>query len=190
MTTAHFNMILIQDNYFDEKIFSQIKEYAEQDFQIIKLGEKEFSALPTPTDLLPILNLKGYKLILTFIRSAHKDFDNELRIHADNVINNEKSDLASVFYISGNEVSKNGTAFYKHHYYGKKLPKDISNKDFDQLITEDSKDRKKWTIQDIVVSVPNRMLTYDSNYFHSKFPEKIDTGVRKVMVCFYKKINQ
>ena len=180
-------MIFIQDDYFESETFKMIQEYCEQEFRIVTAGEKDFSILDTPNELIPLLQVEGYDLILTFIRSAHKEFDTDLRIHADSIINGHKTALAKVFYISGDEVSKNGTAFYKHNHYGKTLPKDVSDEDFDRLINEDSNDHKQWVKQDIVVGIPNRMLTYDSNYFHSKFPSKIERGVRKVLVCFYKK---
>lgn len=181
-------MIQIIDNYFDEKSFQTIKEYCKKDFKIIKLGEKEFSVLETPDIIIPALQINGFKLITTFIRSAYKGFDNEHRIHADNVIEGYKTDLASVFYISGDEVCDNGTAFFKHHKYGRELPKDVTNQEFDRLIKEDSNDMSKWEMQDFVKGIPNRMVMYSSNIFHSKFPDEIDRGVRKVMVNFYSKI--
>ena len=179
-------MILIQDEYFDEKTFKAIQEYCNQDFKIIKRGEKDFSVLETPIDLIPVLQKKGYKLIKTFIRSASSDFDTDLRIHADNIIEGHKTALASVFYINGQEVSTNGTCFYDHQLYGQKLP-DVSNEEFDRLITNDSNDSNKWVMTDMVFSRPNRMLLYDSQMFHAKFPQKIEKGTRKVMVCFYSK---
>lgn len=181
-------MIFIQDNYFEPETFKMIQEYCENEFQIVKMGEKEFSVLRTPDELIPLLQVSGYELVLTFIRSAHKDFDSDLRIHADNIIEGHKTALASVFYISGDEVSTNGTAFYKHLHYGRNLPENISNEEFDELIKNDSNDYRKWTKEDIIIGVPNRLLTYDSNRFHSKFPSKIDRGIRKVMVSFYKKL--
>lgn len=181
-------MIFIQDDYFEDETFKAIQEYAKSEFRIVKAGDKEFSVLDTPEQLIPLLQMDGYKLILTFIRSAHKDFDTDLRIHADNIINGEKAEMASMFYISGDEVSTNGTAFYTHNHYGRKLPADISNDEFDRLILEDSNDSKQWRKQDIVIGVPNRRLLYDANYFHSKFPQVIKKGVRKVLVCFYSKL--
>lgn len=180
-------MFFVQDNYFDEETFKAIQDYCQNEFKIVTVGEKDFSILETPSNLIPLLQKKGYELILTFIRNAHKDFDNEYRIHADNIINGQQTSLASVFYINNeNEVSNHGTCFYRHKKYGIKLPENVSNEEFDRLITEDSNDLKKWIKQDTIKGIPNRMLTYDSNYFHSKHPNKIEKGVRKVLVCFYK----
>jgi len=181
-------MIYVVDNYLDQNTFKSLQEYCNTTpFEIITLGEKQFSVLETPQSLIPLFQMEKHTLITTFIRSAHKEFDTDLRIHSDNVINGHKTALACVFYISGSEVSKNGTAFYHHTKYGKQLPDNISAEEFDRLITEDSNDRHKWKQKDIIVSEPNRLLVYNSNYFHSKFPQVIDRGVRQVLVCFYTK---
>jgi hypothetical protein len=137
---------------------------------------------------LEYLQIPNYELHLTFIRSANKDFDNDLRIHADNIIEGKKTALASVLYIStGAETSANGTAFWKHHKHGLKLPEDVTNEEFDRLLTEDSNDLKKWDLVNIAWAVPNRRVLYDSNLFHSKWPAEISVGTRIVLVCFYTK---
>lgn len=180
-------MIYIQDNFLQKPIFNKLQEYCNQDFKIITVGNKKYSTLPTPNQLLPLLQIDGYSLTLTFIRSAYKTFDTDLRIHADNIINGKKTHLASVLYINDNSVTKNGTAFYKHIKYGRELPENVTNSEFDYLINNDANDSGKWNIQDIVVSVPNRLLTYKASYFHAKYPSVIDKGVRKVLVAFYSK---
>lgn len=182
-------MFYVQDNYFQKEAFQSIQKYCENEFEIVEVGGKKFSLLQTPEQLLQFLQKTGYEITLTFIRSAHKDFDTDLRIHADNIINGKKTALASVFYInSEDEVDRHGTRFHKHHKYGSRLPDNVSNKEFDRLLKEDSNDPEKWTTTDIIIGEPNRMLTYEANYFHSKFPSKIERGTRKVLVCFYAKL--
>tara|TARA_R110000823_G_scaffold290390_1_gene408676 strand:- start:285 stop:839 length:555 start_codon:yes stop_codon:yes gene_type:complete len=183
-------MIYIQDNYFEEETFKALQDYAfNNDFVIKKAGEKEFSVLDTPESLIPILQINGHKLILTFIRKAYKGFDNELRIHADNIISGYKTALASVIYINDNlGVTVNGTSFYRHNKYGFKLPEDVTDKEFDRIIIEDSNDLSKWEKEtSSVSSYPNRRVLYDSNYFHSKYPNEIKEGERIVLVNFYTK---
>jgi len=179
--------ILIRDNYLPEAAFVDLQEYCnELTFQIVNIGGKEFSTLFTPKYLYEFLQIDDHELILTFIRSAHKDFDTDLRIHADNIINGRKPSLAAVLYVNNPEdVSSNGTAFWTHHKYGKSLESNVSNEEFDRLLIEDANDESKWTKTDYVSNVPNRLLVYPSNYFHSKYPAKIENGVRKVLVCFY-----
>tara|TARA_R110000772_G_scaffold35637_9_gene85854 strand:+ start:4169 stop:4723 length:555 start_codon:yes stop_codon:yes gene_type:complete len=183
-------MIFVQDNFFAEKTFIALQKYAKNNpFNIQKAGKKEFSVLQTPDDIIPILNINGHKLVFTFIRKAYKGFDNELRIHADNIINGHKTALASVLYINENEgVTVNGTAFYRHKKYGNKLPEDVTDVEFDRIIREDSNDPLKWEDEkDSISSRPNRRVLYDSNYFHSKFPNEIKEGERIVLVNFYAK---
>lgn len=83
-------------------------------------------------------------------------------------------------------ASENGTAFWEHHTHGVELPKDVTNEEFDRLITEDSNDLSKWTFRSVYYSEPNKLLTYSSNLFHSKYPAKITHGERIVLVAFYK----
>jgi len=179
----------VTDNFLPIGAFEDLQEYCnESDFQIVKLGEKEFSVLTTPRYLLEFFQIPGHELVLTFIRSAKKDFDNDIRIHADNIIEGKKTALASVLYINPEgTVSKNGTAFWRHNEYGYELPKDVSNEEFDRLITEDSNDLSKWEQLDTIYARPNRRLLYNSNLFHSKYPSKITEGTRIVLVCFYAK---
>lgn len=179
----------ITDNFLPPKAFQDLQQYCNSnDFQIVTLGEKQFSVLETPNALLEFFKIPNHNLILTFIRSAKNDFDTDLRIHADNIINGHKTALASVLYINDeNEVSKNGTTFWKHHIHGHELQKEVSTEEFDRLITQDSNDPSKWEQTDIVFARPNRQLLYNSNSFHSKWPAKIDKGKRKVLVCFYSK---
>ncbi|MGS4345111.1 hypothetical protein ACKUSY_05765 [Myroides odoratus] len=179
----------IEDNFLPQELFEELQNYClNTDFQRIKLGEKEFDILETPNEILPFLESEGHELIVTFIRQATPDFDTDLRIHADNYIQGEKTVLAKVLYINPKDgTTENGTAFWKHHIHGEELPEDVTNEEFDRLITEDANDWQKWSIQQILFSEPNRLVTYKSNLFHSKFPAKIHNGKRIVLVAFYKK---
>jgi len=180
-------MIQITDSFLPENAFLDLQDYCrENKFEIVSLGEKPFSVLQTPKYLYEFLQIPDHVLVLTFIRSANADFDNELRIHADNIINGHKTVGASVLYINDrSEVSENGTAFWLHEKHGQSLPADVSNEEFDRLLKEDANDESKWTKTDYVSAFPNRQLLYPSQYFHSKYPAKIEKGERMVLVCFY-----
>lgn len=182
-------MIQISDNFLPREVFENLQEYCYgNDFKIVEIGEKKFSVLQTPDELLQYLQVDGHQLILTFIRNAYESFDTDLRIHADNIINGHKTSIASVLYLNRpEEVSSNGTAFWNHINYGLTLPDNTSEEEFNRLITEDSNDISKWCKAGLIYSVPNRMVVYQSNYFHSKWPKVIEKGTRIVLVCFYKK---
>jgi len=179
----------VTDSFLPENVFQYLREYSKpENFQIVKAGDKEYSVIETPEIILDYLEIPGYEMIMTFIRSAYQGFDNDLRIHADNIIQGKKTALASVLYISTSaETSTNGTAFWKHHNYGLNLPEDVTNEEFDRLLTEDSNDPHKWELQEIVWADANRQVVYDSNSFHSKWPQEITVGTRMVLVCFYEK---
>ena len=96
----------------------------------------------------------------------------------------------SVLYINDPKgVSENGTAFYSHHIHGNSLSDNAKEEEYNRLILEDSNNESKWKLTDFVESKPNRLLSYNSSLFHSKYPKQIKTGTRIVLVAFYKKIN-
>jgi hypothetical protein len=182
-------MLFIKYDYLPKSIFTDLQNYClESQFEIKKAGNKHYSVLETPKEILPYLQADGYKVILSFIRSAYKGFDDILRVHADGIINNQKTDLASVLYINENTITENGTKFYKHHKYGLKLPSDISNIEYDRLILEDSNDASKWSEVDKIQAAPNKLLMYNANLFHAKYPSEIKKGTRIILVSFYKKL--
>lgn len=179
----------IDDNFLPEELFKQLQYHcSKHDFRIVEVGAKLFSILETPLEIIDLIQEKEHDLILTFIREAHDGFDNDFRIHADGIINGKKCDVAKVFYINNLEgVTENGTAFWKHHIHGVELPKDVTNEEFDRLLTEDANNLDLWEQIDFVAAKPNRMLTYKSNNFHSKYPSNIKEGIRIVLVAFYSK---
>lgn len=181
----------ITDNFLPKEVFENLQKYCkENEFNIVQAGEKEFSILEVPQEIYPYLEIEGHEIILSFIRNAYKDFDNEERIHCDGIILNRQTNKAAVLYINNkNGVTKNGTKFYAHKIHGNFLPDGTDEAEFNRLITEDAGDVRKWRETHYVKSKPNRMLLYNSQYFHGKHPAKIKDGQRIVLVCFYAKSN-
>jgi hypothetical protein len=177
------------NNFLPKIVFFDLQKFCKENkFEIIKLGDKEFSILQTPQELIPFFQIDGYELILTFIRSAYKGFDNDYRIHADNIMLGQKTALASVLYINEQlGTTPNGTCFYNHKTHGRELTEEVTNEEFDRLLLEDANNPSKWEKTDIVTSYPNRLLKYNSQAFHSKYPAEIIDGCRIVLVCFYAK---
>lgn len=182
-------MITIRDNYLPESVFLKLRDYCDNnEFKVVETPNKSFLVLETPDILRDYLLLEGHDLVLTFIRKAHESFDTDPRIHADNIIKGRYIDYACVLYLNNeNEVTKNGTCFWKHDIHGYKLPKETPDSEFNRLLEEDSNDYQKWEQQDLVYSRPNRLLMYDASLFHSKFPSKIEKGERLVLVAFFAK---
>ncbi len=179
----------IKRNFLPEPIFQQLRDYVKQNhFSFVTVGEKTFSVCKTPDFLLDFLQIENHELILSFLRESYTGFDNSINIHADHLINGQKVALASVLYINNKyEASENGTAFYKHYLYGDKLPENISDQEHDRLLVEDANDPTKFEMYDCVIARPNSLLTYDGSLFHSKYPADLESGVRVVLVAFYKK---
>jgi hypothetical protein len=180
----------IQQKFLSKENFERLQKYCyNTDFKITQVGEKLFSVLQTPEFLLEFLEIENHKLILSFIRESYDGFDNKLHIHADNRLEGEKVALASVLYINHpEEVTLNGTAFYKHHIHGRQLPDNCSDEEHNRLLIEDANCYSKWNLEQYVPNIPNSIVTYNGSLFHSKFPANIDKGLRIVLVAFYKKI--
>ena len=183
-------MISVVDNFLPEKEFIELQEYCNtNEFQIISPPGITLSVLEIPGHLYKYLEVDGYEIILSLIRSAYKGFNDNMNIHADNIIQESKTSIATVLYINDEEgVTDNGTAFWKHNTYGYSIPLDCSPEDFNNMIDVDAKDLSKWVMKDYISSRPNRILMYDADYFHSKYPAEITDGIRKILVTFYKKI--
>tara|TARA_R110000737_G_C14624761_1_gene494663 strand:+ start:61120 stop:61680 length:561 start_codon:yes stop_codon:yes gene_type:complete len=186
-------MIIIEDNFLDEKDFAVLQDYCKQEFQIVKAGAgdqwKEFLVIDTPEVIREQLELDDHRIILTFIRKAHKDFDTDPRIHSDGIINNQYVDVASVLYINESEgvYPRNGTMFYEHRIHGEALPKDVTGEVYNEVL-RDSNHIGRFRETDRVYAKPNRLLSYPAQKFHAKFPPKIEKGERIVLVTFYSEI--
>lgn len=181
----------IIDNYLPKEIFNKVQDYVSRnDFKIIDIGANRLiSILEAPDYILNYLNIPGLKIITAFLRESYDGFDNQLNIHADNVILEEKIDQAGVLYINNpNGVTPNGTQFFIHEKYYYELPTTVSEEEYNRMLQEDAKDSSKWVIASQVHNIPNRFLTYDARLFHDKFPSNIDKGNRVVLVVFYTKI--
>src|SRR5690242_1770792 len=109
-------MIEVKDNFLGKYSFRELQNYCRaNEFRIIDAGDKQFSVLDTPDYIFPVIQKKGYDIILTFIRRAWNDFDTDMRAHCDGIILNRKTSLASVLYINDEAgVTPNGTRFYSH----------------------------------------------------------------------------
>jgi phosphopantetheine adenylyltransferase len=177
----------ITDNFLPIKTFTQLRKYvASTDSQIITVGDKQLSIIHTPNFLQEFLHKQNYNLILSFLRESYDGFDKELNIHADNRLLGKKVALASVLYINpDNKVTKNGTAFYESTIYGKEMPSGLDDNFHNNFLTKTRNNMDFWKKYQEVENQPNRMLTYNGNLFHGKYPANIDKGLRVVLVCFY-----
>ena len=54
------------------------------------------------------------------------------------------------------------------------------------MINVDSEDLNKWRLSTVIGYEENRLVSYPSSYFHSKYPNKSWKEGRKVFVMFYK----
>lgn len=183
-------MIEVKDNFLPKKIFKGLQDFClTEEFKIFDSGDKQFSVLMVPNNIVPFLQKEGHKIILSFIRRAWKDFDTDLRAHCDGIIAGHQTSLASVLYINKEEgITPNGTCFYSHEIHGESFPENESEDEFNRLLLEDSNSPEKWIKLSEVFAKPNRFLTYEASHFHGKFPRKIEKGERQVLVTFYRKL--
>ena len=62
----------------------------------------------------------------------------------------------------------------------------LENKKFDDMLLNESNDLSRWKLNSVIGYKKNRLISYPSNYFHSKYPNKGWKKGRKVFVMFYK----
>ena len=119
-------------------------------------------------------------LYLGFLRLAAPDIDIKKRIHSDMMMQGR---YACVYYINtGSHV--NGTKFYKHDKYGYKMPMDLSIPEINRVLSDESDKDSMWDEDITINSRPNRLLIYESDLFHAKFPSRC-MSKRIVWVGFF-----
>ena len=193
--------VFFVDDVLDLSEFESLKQYCFEDrrFTALEKGDHIYYVANAPqniidkiyTEIESIYNTK-IKNIVCFLRLASSVFDTDLRIHCDN--GNVGTDFApthgGVFYITYGKNDINGTAFWRHNKYGYVCPTDFTDKDIQEKIMCDKEDVTKWNLNTIIGGLPNRLVCYPSQYFHSKYP-RVMNGIhpkdsRIVMVVFFK----
>jgi hypothetical protein len=179
----------VTDNFLPSKVFLELRRHCEvNEFKAAFVGSKPIFVLEPPQILLPYLEIEGHIVVLAFLRCDCKEYAEEINIHADGIINGNKTSLAARVYINKEEnVTPNGTCFYKHKVHGTKLPSKVSHKEYSRLLKEDSGDKRRWVQTDCVANIPNRRLLYNSDCFVGREPTNIQSGRRIVLEVYYKK---
>lgn len=128
------------------------------------------------------------KPALEYFRLGTKEDSATTYIHADSGC----AKNAAVWYLS--EPPKGvvaGTAFWKHRETGKELlaEADRSNAALLAALDADGADESKWTMTGLCGQKFNRLVTYPTNIFHSRYPQDAwgsgpEDG-RIVFTCFF-----
>lgn len=187
--------IYIIDDFFSEELLDRILNN-EEEYQEVKTPGKSFWVKKAHKDFLDwictkVSDVEGTLIspILGFFREAKEGQDNDWRIHNDFIIEGERPDRALVVYLSEDEdTGLNGTAFWEHKVYGdsfKPTDEDLTEKEFNDLIVNDSNNLDLWTLKSVIGHKQGRLISYPCNYFHSKYPNEFINS-RQVFVMFYK----
>lgn len=187
--------IYIIDDFFSEELLDRILNN-EKEYQEVKTPGKSFWVKKAHKDFLDwmctkVSDVEGTLIspILGFFREAKEGQDNDWRIHNDFIIEGERPDRALVVYLSKDEdTGLNGTAFWEHKVYGdsfKPTDEDLTEKEFNDLIVNDSNNLDLWTLKSVIGHKQGRLISYPCNYFHSKYPNEFINS-RQVFVMFYK----
>ena len=188
-------MIYIVDDFVQKNLFEIANKHLDSnEFKKTEAGSKDFHIQQSNeefdkyiTQKISIIEGKEIKNILSFFRIATDKLDVSWRIHSDLNIKGEKPDRALVLYLSPREKENlHGTALWEHDVYGRELPKDISDTDYDKMIKVDANNLDRWRLSTVVGYEENRLVSYPSSYFHSKYPNVSWEEGRKVFVMFYK----
>ena len=188
-------MIYIIDDFIDKELFEIAKKYLDNGkFVKHTAGGKNFYVQESPDNFnnyvlrkLAMIEGKELENILSFFRVSTDELDTSWRIHSDLNIKGERPDRAVVLYMAPREQEElHGTALWEHHVYGRELPTAITDEDYDRMIKVDAEKIDMWRLNTVIGYQQNRMVSYPSAYFHSKYPNKSWKGGREVLVMFYK----
>ena len=188
-------MIYIADNFIDKNILTEVIKYLDKgEFTEKVSGGKPFYFKPSIEvfdkyilDRLTSYEVRDLENILSFFRVSTDELDTSWRIHSDLNIMGEKPDRALVLYLSPREMEDlHGTALWEHEVHGHTIPENITNEEYDEMIKVDANNLDKWRLSTVVGYEFNRLVSYPSAYFHSKYPNKSWKEGRRVYVMFYK----
>ena len=188
-------MIYIQDNFIEKELFVKTNNALNNNkYEDILAGEKLFHVQWSNQEFdhyvlnkLKEIEQKSLYKIFSFFRVSSNKLDTDWRIHSDLIINKEKPDRAAIIYMSPKERNDlHGTAFWDHKVYGKKLPENTTNEEYDRMITKEAENLDMWKLNSVAGYEQNRLVSYPANYFHSKYPNKSWVSNRQVFVIFYK----
>jgi len=188
-------MIYIIDDFVEAKLFEETtKQLNANKFVEFIAGNKPFyiqkpNGVFNSYVLSKLKHIEGCELenILSFFRVSTDKLDATWRIHSDLNIEGQKPDRAVVMYMSPREREElHGTALWEHKIYGKKLPKDTTNEEYNRMITTEAENLDMWKLSSVIGYEQNRLISYPANYFHSKYPNKSWERGRQVFVMFYK----
>jgi len=188
-------MIYAKDNFLGEEFFEIVNKHIDSnEFIKTDVGNAFFYVQESDQDFNDYIISRLEKIekcelvnILSFFRVATDKLDTSWRIHSDLNVNGERPDRALVLYLSPKErTDLHGTAFWEHNVYGKELPLEITDAEYDETINLDANELDRWNLKSVIGYEPNRLLSYPANYFHSKYPNEGWKEGRKVFVMFYK----
>ena len=187
-------MIYFADDFLSSEWYDATKEQlALNEFEEVIAGDKLFYVQTPSMAFNEIVESKISRLegrpvrnVLSFFRVATDVLDTDWRIHSDQKINGKQPDRAIVLFMSpsNSDSELNGTAFWKHQEYGYTLPQS-TDKEFDRMLSEESNDLSRWELNTVIGHRENRLISYPSSYFHSKYPNKGWEEGRIVFVMFY-----
>jgi hypothetical protein len=191
-------MIYFIDNFLSKQVLENtVKDLNSKSYQEFKTPGKSFYVQQVNSEFMRLVaeslsKAEGNRVdpILGFFRVSNEELDNEWRIHSDLKIEGQQPDRALVLYISPRVLSSlHGTALWEHKIYGRSLPDNTSNEEFNRLISSESENLDMWTLDTVIGYRQNRAISYPASYFHSKYPNKSWQSGREVFVMFYKITN-
>ena len=188
-------MIYFVDDFLEHDLFEGITNNLNNDeYREYKTPGKSFWVQESSEEfnnyvLQKLEKIEGNKLenILGFFRISNDVVDTNWRIHSDLIIMGEQPDRALVLYISPRKLNElHGTALWEHKNYGKSLPKETTNEEYDRMILKEAENLDMWRLNSVIGYDKNRAVSYPAHYFHSKYPNKSWEEGRQIFVMFYK----
>lgn len=183
--------------YFDNFLSKDVLEETLEDitttgFKDITYGDKTFHSYEPRASLkdlvynkLSMVHGKQVSPIYAFARQATTTTDTNWNIHSDAHIFGVLPTHACVLCLSEKPKGLlNGTAFWRHDKYGTHFKDPLTEFDAQRA---DENDLTKFELEKLIAYKQNRAIIYDSNRYHSAYPNTAwDENLgRVVMAIFY-----
>ena len=140
-------MIYCIDNFLSNDLLKETQDHLNNnEYSEVKTPGKSFWTQNASEEFvkkilreLSVKEGKDLECILSFFRVSNEEVDTEWRIHSDLKIAGQKPDRAIVLYLSPKEMEElHGTAFWEHKVYGKSLPDNTTDEEYDRMIESES----------------------------------------------------
>lgn len=171
---------------FGTKMIRECKDGPDVPYENVQLDYMP----PDFQERLPYVFGRPLQILKQAFRLGFKDSQLHNLVHSDNCV----AQIAAVYFMNLIEDCVGGTAFWRHRKHGWEMmptQKEIDDAGYSlERLAADWQDENAWTLVSLAGMKPNRMITYPTHAFHSRFPfqgfgSKDNTEHARLIYCSF-----